>query len=163
MRYSTQWVENKSPDWKIVSVTGVDGTKLTDASVNRVNKKGEVFPNFDAIIPGYEFEAEPWKSEVGKQYLFAPKVQGTQNKSSGGAYKGSGGIAKAQEKKAEMIAEAQGNKELGIKISSTLRMAVDLAIAEGNNAEETLEQSILKWRKWLWSEWSKTDGDFSPF
>lgn len=71
------------------------------------------------------------------------------------------------EKKAENIAVAQGNKELGIKVSSTIRMAVDLAIAElGSGHTYTpsdIQQKVLYWRQWLWLSWDAKDSDFPPF
>ena len=68
-------------------------------------------------------------------------------------------IAKAQETKKENIKEAQDNKEQGIKISSTIRMAVDIAIAESDTRPENIKEK----RAWLWNEWEKSDKDFPPF
>lgn len=78
-------------------------------------------------------------------------------------------MTKVMEKKAGMIAEAQGNKELGIKVSSTMRMAVDCAIAEYNGldlerkGDANLHNIILEWRSWLWKNWDHTVTDEPPF
>lgn len=65
------------------------------------------------------------------------------------------------DKKAENIEKAQGNKELGIMTSSTIRMAVDIALAEVNSAqmfdEGVFKGRITYWRKWLVSEWDNVE------
>lgn len=67
-------------------------------------------------------------------------------------------------KKEESIGKFQDNKELSIKLASTLRMAVDLTIAmTPEQRETTMEETIKKWRAWLWSEWDKEDKDFNAF
>lgn len=165
MRYKLIWTENKNADWKIVTAEGLDGTKVTDASINRVSKKGEVFPNFDEIKPGMEIEAEPWTAPSGKQYLFPPKVQGQPQTRAQGLARGSQAIAKAQDTKAANIEKAQENRSESVKIASTMRMAVDLVIAEKGNEVVTLEYlqtGIKSWREWLWKTWDETD-QLSPF
>lgn len=69
------------------------------------------------------------------------------------------GIAAAVEKKNENISKFQDNKELGIKISSTIRMAVDCAIAEGNPTED----NIKKWREFFWHQFDVKEIDFPAF
>jgi len=63
------------------------------------------------------------------------------------------------------ITKSQENKENSIKIASTMRMAVDLAIAEYRDETvlDTLEQSIKKWRAWCWENWDAEDKDFQAF
>ncbi len=120
MRYKVEWVEVKAPDWKIASLTSIDGTfKETGVSINRTNKKGEVFPNFDGITPGAEIDGNPWKSSAGKWYLFAPEVI-TQKTF---AAKPSG-IKAMQERKSEMIEKSQDRKEESIAKSGAQRDAV---------------------------------------
>jgi len=68
-------------------------------------------------------------------------------------------IAKAMEKKEESISKFQDNKELSIKISSTIRMATDVAIAEGNPSEE----NIKKWREFFWRQFDVNDQTYEPF
>lgn len=66
-------VQNKSQDWKIISVVNPDGDEVHEVSVNRTNKKGEVFPDFDKIIVGADIQGQSWVSQTGKKYLFPPK------------------------------------------------------------------------------------------
>lgn len=154
--YKIDWVEVKNPDWKIASLKDENGIGFTEVSINRTNKKGEVFPNFDDIQAGRETQGEIWRSDAGKVYLFAPKPQTTQ----GGANRGSGAINKAMDKKAENIAIAQDNKEHAIKEASSMTNAVNLALAEYGtfSGEEhlrpTLEFLITKYRTWILNHWS---------
>ena len=83
-----------------------------------------------------------------------------------GPYRGNpGAITKAMDRKEQGIEKFQDNKELGIKISSTIRMAVDLVAAtesEGWTMQQK-QSEIKQWRKWLWENWSADDKDFAPF
>jgi hypothetical protein len=155
------WLEVKSPEWKIATLAD-DQQQYPNVSINKVNKKGEVFPNFDAITNGGTVKGVMWPSPAGKLYLFAPKV-GVAGQS--GAFKGQQ-IAKAQEKKAEYIATAQDNKNEGIKIASTMSMAVNIVVAtlksESIIDEGVIKSEISKWRRWLWLEWDNVK-DFPPF
>lgn len=74
-------------------------------------------------------------------------------------------FSKVMEKKEASIGRFQDNKELSIKIASTINKAVDLAIAEKTDPTvlDTLEQGIIKWREWLWTHWDAEDKDFPPF
>lgn len=156
--YKIEWCENKSDDWKVLTLIDGDQT-LDNVSVNRVNKEGEVFPNFDGLVPSTTVKANLWTSKAGKRYLFAPKPQGGSNKGVKSQV-----IEKAMERKETSIGKFQDNKELGIKISATMRDAVLCAIAEHSkpNNIETLESLISKWRKILWFEWDKHT-EFPPF
>lgn len=73
MAHSIVKVENKTPDWKVVEILNAAGDLITGVSVNRTNKKGEVFPEFDSIVAGAKIEGQLWESPAGKTYLFAPK------------------------------------------------------------------------------------------
>lgn len=156
MKLKLNWVENKSPDWKIVSVIAPDGFETKDVSVNKVSKKGEVFPNFDNLAAGQEVEAVMWKSPSNKWYLFPPQAESPRGGAPRGQY---GGINKAMETKKENIKDFQENKQESIKMSQTLRDAVQLAIAEGKPNQE----NILRWRKWLWENFEANDSMFDPF
>lgn len=76
-----------------------------------------------------------------------------------------GAIDKAMEKKEASIGRFQDNKEYSIKVASTMNKAVELAIAESKNPNFTeLESNILKWRKWLWSNWNVDETEMeNPF
>lgn len=158
MRFFIEWAENKNNDWKIVSVKDLTGAITTDVSVNRVNKKGETFPNFDNIRPGAEIEAEFWTSTAGKHYLFAPNL----TKAASAGVK-NGNMVKVMEQKAQNIEKSQDRKEEGIRTSSTIRMAVDLAIAEHDESiGHDLKESISRWRMWLLKNWDLPTNDL-PF
>lgn len=155
-------MEKKSADW-IVATLECGGNVTKDVSINRNDKKtGAVaFPTFDEIQSGRTVEGELWNSPAGKWYLFAPKA----SKSGGNGAFRQKQIEDTMEKKAVYIGQAQGNKELGIKVSSTMRMAVDLVVAEGleGRVEDGIKNAIQEWRAWLWMEWDKEDKDFPPF
>lgn len=78
-------VQNKSKDWKVVTILNAAGDLMENISVNRTNKKGETFPNFDDIQTGASVEGTLWESPAGKTYLFAPKGATTQKADSGPA------------------------------------------------------------------------------
>ncbi len=66
-------VENKGADWKVVSLINAAGDLIENVSVNRISKKGDIFPGFDDIKEKTKIEGRLWESDSGKQYLFAPK------------------------------------------------------------------------------------------
>lgn len=68
-------------------------------------------------------------------------------------------IEEAQNRTSNFVAKAQDNKEWGIKTSSTMNKAIDLAIAEGKPEPIT----ILKWREWIWNNWDVEDDQYPPF
>jgi hypothetical protein len=68
---------------------------------------------------------------------------------------GKGDMGKMMQAKQEGIALSQKNKEKGIMLSSTIRMAVDLVVAEG--MEGDVKQRIQTWRSWLIAEWDNDD------
>jgi len=104
MKYNIEWLEKKNPEWYVMNLKGEDGTSVKEVSVNKINKKGEAFPNFDAIMNGGDVEGELWSSGAGKNYLFAPKPQ-TNRKPN---------MDRIMEKKGTLIAESQQRKEKSI-------------------------------------------------
>lgn len=75
-------------------------------------------------------------------------------------------IEKVMEVKRQDISKFQDNKELSIKIASTMRMAVDIAtsLAPEQWHSTTMEEEIRFWREWVWQEWERTGSDvMSPF
>ena len=73
-------------------------------------------------------------------------------------------IEKAVARKEQSISKFQDNREWSIKVASTINKAVDLAIAEIKDITtlNTLEEDILKWRKWLWNNWLVNPDDIDP-
>ena len=156
-KYIVEWCEVKKTGetngrpWKITNMTLKDEQGNTHDDVS----------TFDVVTPGITIEGviEPkGQYKNFKSTPVAPKANG------GGAYKQKQ-IEDTMEKKAAYIGQAQGNKELGIKVASTLRMAVDIAISQVPNMSQPyqMEELIKSWRKWLWMEWDKEDKDFPPF
>lgn len=128
-------------------------------------KTGKPFPNWEEIAPGRDVEGNPWQSKTnGKWYLFAPEPEKTYNKAK---WQPKGAeVAKAQEVKGQMIAQAQDNKNGSIKISSTARDATLLTIAEIQNNPEhatTFEDTWLKWREWLLDNYEVEEMSRPPF
>lgn len=162
MKFTIDWCEtlisSKGNPYKKCSVTDESGRKLENVAVF------SFFNGYAAVMPGATVEgALESKLFNGKESFSIVNMNGPANQSPGGAFKAFGGVAKAQQVKAENIEKAQENKELGIKISSTIRMAVDLAIAEHNPVGDDLVAAIKMWRQWLWLEWDKEDKDYPPF
>ena len=122
------------------------------------------FPNFANVQVGTVIRGKIEPN--GKYTNLISELQANKPISQGGAFK-TAQIEKAQENKAAYIAKAQDNKESSIKTASTMRMAVDLAIAERSNGHQSLdntfEESIRKWREWCWSEWDMDIKSASPF
>lgn len=111
--FKIEWLEVKSPDWKIVSIKPEQGDIVVDVSVNKKDKNSGVeFPNFDNLKAGDTVEGEFWMSKAGKGYLFPPK----QKVSAAGNFRRSGGnsvaIQEAQATKAKNIAVAQDRNAL---------------------------------------------------
>lgn len=101
-KYSIIWLEKKNNDWMVLNVKDEAGTETKEVSLNRTNKKGEVFPGFDGVVNGGYIEGELWTSQAGKHYLFAPKPKLERPTFMKGAQ-----IEKAMDKKNENIKQAQ--------------------------------------------------------
>ncbi len=101
-QFKIEFLENKSADWKVATVTDESGKTFQEVSINKTNKKGEPFPNFDGIMSGATIEANFWTSSAGKNYLFAPDKQNATGKKPN--------MERVMEKKASMIGEAQDKK-----------------------------------------------------
>lgn len=166
-KYKTNWMEKKNNDWILASILPQkeDGTwdkEITNVSINRTAKNGQVFPNFDTIAAGVEIEGEFWQSQAGKNYLFAPKPKleapNFIKQAGNSAFKAKQ-IEEAQNRTTQNVAKAQDNKDWSIKTSSTMRDAVLLSIAEGKPNQE----NILRWREWLWNNFEVEPDQYPPF
>lgn len=146
--YKIEFAESKTKDW-VVADLEAGGALFKDVSINRVNKKGETFPNFDSIRTGGSIEGELWDNPSGKKYLFAPRTPKT---ASGGAYK-SQQVKEAQDRKREDIERFQGSKEESIRLMSAQRdsvLIVTTLIGQGIPVED-IKEEIIKWRNWFLS------------
>lgn len=151
MQFSVSWIENKGADWKVATLVGLDKVITENVSINRVNKKGEVFPNFDGVILGATIEAELWKSPTnGKAYLFPPRVVGTKG---GGA-----NIAKMMDKKTDSISKSMDRKEESIAMSSAMRDATLIVVnlykelQDTDNKTEAIKETWREWRDFFLKE-----------
>lgn len=153
-------VEDKSNDWKVVDVETPTGEKTINVSVNRVNKEGKPFPNFDDIKVDYRLNATLWVSQAGKAYLFEPKPENAPK----GNFSGSG-ASKLMDKKAENIKEVQESKSEAIKLATSMQLAVSCAIAEyaKPNSLDTLETLITKYRTFILTNWEVDPTGVVPF
>lgn len=156
MEFKVAHVAEKNPDWKVVSLEMSPGSFQEEVSVNRVNKKGETFPNFDLIKTGYTVSGELWTSQAGKWYLFAPNPPKASTGGQGGNMRG---VAAAQQRKGDMIEKAQENKSNAIKVASAMRDSTLLIGALGYKFETTEEMwemhKTLRTR--YIKEWDATD------
>ncbi len=101
MKFTISWLEKKNNDWYVVNLKDEAGEETKEVSINRTAKNGQVFPDFDNLMSGGPVEGEPWTSGAGKNYLFAPKPEGSSKKPN---------MDRLMEKKSTQIAEAQSNK-----------------------------------------------------
>lgn len=161
-------VENKSNDWKIISITSEQGVVLTGVSVNRVNKKNETFPAFDQIVEGKEVDGNLWTSGAGKNYLFAPDIKKTYNTFQKAGPKAvekamdrkESFIERSQVSKEESIQKAQDNKEHSIMVASTASQATQILTALVGTDKINVEDWKEDWlniRYWLASKWNQTE------
>lgn len=142
-----------------VSTTSTGKTK---ADVELIGENEIVTPNatiwgdfkgFETITFGAIVEGDlvPAKDPKYGPTLYPPKADIRRAPSS---------INKAMEVKKENIQLAQENKERGIMTSSTIRMAVDIALAEAHGLPfdvGVVKGRVKEWRKWLISEWDNLD------
>lgn len=152
MTLRIEWTENKSKDWKICTVTKPDGTTTENVSVNRMNKKGEVFPNFDGIAPGADIEGELWRSDAGKWYLFAPKPKGEGLGTRPAWVKPKADMTRVMEKKQESIEKNMDVKNEAIKMAGAQRDAVLMVTtfyATQALSEEELQAKVEYWYQYF--------------
>lgn len=164
MKLRIEWIETKAPDWKVAALTDEQGQTNQEVHLNRKSKSGEEFPNFDTLAAGQDIEGEPWKNSAGKSYLFPPKKDKPRPQGNRTA-----GMEKMMDKKAIQIGAAQDNKERGIMTSSTMRMAVDLTVAQISGdpilSKDTaqIKKMIMDWRNWCATRWELTTDNHEPF
>ena len=120
------------------------------------------FPNFANVTIGTVIRG---KIEPNGKYMnLISELQAKAPSGQNQAFK-QAQIKETMDIKRQDIQKSQENKEQSIKIASTMRMAVDLAIAEYGDKTvlNTLEQSIKKWRAYCWENWDASDQDFQAF
>lgn len=142
---------------KVEQTTTSTGKPMYKATLMAPDGTPETINLFDPIVEGAKLNGEIYTNEKGyRNFKSAQSV-------AGGAFKAKQ-IEDTLNKKGEMIATAQSNKENGIKIASTLNKAVEIAIVEYANPNNlyTIDELIEKWRRYLWLEWDNVN-DYPPF
>lgn len=145
MKYSVDWCEtikHNGKEWIKATVT------------DEANKKDEVsiwpdFRSYKEIMPGITLEGVIRIKGKYKNLVdninppnFVKQVKGS-------------GIQAAQERKAEMIKDAQERKNESVAYFNSLNSAIALlAHRPQENADKTKE-FIIYWRDWFLSEWRK--------
>ena len=149
MKYQIEWLENKSPEWKIATLSE-NGHQVMGVSINKNDKKtGQVaFANFDTLMPGNDIEGELWTSPKGGMYLFPPRPQSAPKTT------GNAGIKVAMAEKAKNIEHNIDRKDNSILLSATFRDATLLTVAHlGQKGTDFSSQDIQDewkiWRTWL--------------
>lgn len=71
--FALRKIEKKSADWYVVELVNSAGDLIENVSINRISKKGDVFPNFDNLKQDTKIDGRLWESPANKMYLFAPK------------------------------------------------------------------------------------------
>ncbi len=166
MKYEIQWIEQKPTS---TGKTKADARLKdeTGALYEHVTIWGD-FPGYSEIMNGGTIEgtltpASDPKYAPSLKPLVGPKT------ASNSAFK-QHQIEQTMEKKNASISHFQDNKELSIKIASTMNKAVELAMAEFDflsrislTTRPELDVLVLKWREWLWLHWDVKDTDFPAF
>lgn len=140
------------------------------ATIWKVDKKTKAeFPGFDQLIPGVEIEGRLWnKPGTDSWTIYPPSKPKTV---SGGTFGGGMGKALMVEKQ-KGIEHSQDRKEVGIKTSSTIKMAQETALAEIGRIPfdgEMFKARFQYWRKYYWNNWEydnknlNSNGDEVPF
>jgi len=161
MQYLIKTLEQKEYEgrkYATAFVKALDGTELT---VSFGDKWGEKLATLEA---GQSVEANPWQNPKNSKWSLYPIED--KKPSSGANYPNkTASITKAMDRKEKSIGRFQDDKEFSIMVSSTMRDAVQLAIAEIKDITtlNTLEQDILKWRNWLITHWQIDEKDVPPF
>lgn len=165
MQYKIEWMEKKQISGKDIIEASLSGEGVTPAekvTIWKTDTKGEEFPGFDDLSPGHTVEGNLW-SKPGSNFktLYPAK----EKRAKGNSNFRTEQIEKAQGRKAEFIEKAQDNKDWSIMVSSTMRDAVLLTIAEvGSNASTSLyENKVRQWRTFLVDNWDLNPTDKPPF
>lgn len=153
MIYKVEWSEVKKEGntngraWKITEMTLKDEQGVITEKVS----------TFDSVMTGAEIEGSVVKNDKG--YLTFKKLEAPNFvKENRSAFKQKV-IDETMQRKEQSIGKFQDSKEWSIKVSSTMRDAVLLAIAEQNPTKE----NVLKWREWLWNNFDVETDQFPPF
>ncbi len=138
--------------------------KMLEVFCENETRKVNVFSNaldFANIKQGYTINGTMEKKGDYWDISFA----GEKPRSGAGSAFKTAQIEKVMDKKNESISKFQDSKELSIMTASSMNKAIDLAIAEFKDKTvlDTLDQAVLKWRRWIIENWEINPKDFSSF
>jgi|SRR3990167_4569772 len=152
---STDKVASNGKPYKALEVQDESG------AVFKVNIFND-FPDFANVKAGSVV-----RGQLVEKGQYTNLLSETQNKPRGGGNYANkeASVTKAMDRKEKSIGRFQDDKEFSIMVSSTMRDAVQLAIAEIKDITtlNTLEKDILKWREWLIQNWNVDEKDVPPF
>lgn len=147
MKYKVEWLENKTSakgtNYKIITIKDETGAIFDSVST------------FDPVELGGEYDGEIVHN--GQYKNFKLKTEAKRSQPSG--------IKAAQERKQEMIEKSQESKDVSIKLSSTVRDATLITVAQftGQNfTDEEFETRWKKWRNWLLDNWGNYQDAIDP-
>lgn len=158
--YKIDWLE------KATTSTGKAYAKIT--LEGHADKKISIwsdFPNFANLMPGQEIVGELKQNDKGYWNVYPPRAENSPK--TGGNRMGM--MKEVMAEKSQPIRQSQANKELGIKVASTMNSAVQIALAMIKDDKTVIwtdglvKDEIRKWREFLWLEWDKEEKDFPPF
>lgn len=146
---------SKGDDYKKVDVQKQDGSVVEGVSAFKFK-----YPNQAELVEGAEITA---MIVIDGNYRNLVSATEKPSKGNFGAFKAQQ-IEKTMERKESSIGKFQDNKEFSIRVASTMSGAVQLAIAEYKDKTvlDTLDQAVLKWRKFLWNNWEVDPKDLDP-
>lgn len=160
MQYTLSNVQHKEYEGRkyvLAHAKALDGQELDVSLGDKWGERLVTFKDSDQI------EANPWQNPKNSKWSLYPPDEKKRSTGQNQAFKQKV-IEETMARKEQSIAKSQDNKEWGIKVSSTMNKAIDLAIAEIRDIKtlNTLEQDILKWRKWIWDNWDVNVEDIDP-
>lgn len=136
--------EQKTFSWGVVFKGDV--TNSTRGEIKSVSIKSD-FPNFANLKAGDEISGVYYKSDKGYVTIYPPKAENTpngQNSRSGGSM--GANLINLKDKATE---KAQVRKNDAIILTTSMQLAVQLAIADGKPTPANVEM----WRLWLLEKW----------
>lgn len=147
---------SKGDDYKKVDLQKTDGSIIEGVSAFKFK-----YPNQAELVEGAEITAGVVID--GNYKNLVSGIEKPRN-SQPSAFK-QALVEKSMERKEQSISKFQDNKEFNIMVASTMSGAVQLAIAEYGDKTvlDTLDQAVLKWRRFLLANWNVDPKDIDPF
>lgn len=142
-----------------------NGKPMKRLIIEGVAKKLNIFsdfPHYSEIIAGSTIDGEIRKNDKGYDNLYSNEIKNAPRASQGLK---TAQIEKSMERKEASIGKFQDNREWAVMTASSMTNAVNLAIAEYKDKTvlDTLDQAVLKWRKFILDNWSVDEKDIQPF